>query len=63
MSWSPLPKLLLDWCTPKLGRLQAELSARHSYREAARLLTTLLPCQPTNHATMRSSIHRVRRGS
>jgi hypothetical protein len=39
--------------TPELRRLQAELSARHSYREAARLLATLLPRDPMSHATMR----------
>jgi hypothetical protein len=36
-----------------------ELGARHSYREAARLLETLLPCGPVNHATMRNRTHRV----
>jgi hypothetical protein len=40
-------------------RLQAELSARHSYREASRLLEMLLPCAPANHATMRNRTHRV----
>lgn len=59
MSWSPLTELLPDRCTPELRWLQAELSARHSCREAARLLTTLLPCQPMNHATMRHRTHRV----
>ena len=44
---------------PELRRLQAELSARHSYREAARLPAALLPCDPMNHATMRDRIHRV----
>ena len=38
VSWSPLTEWLPDRCTPELGRLQAELGARHSYREAARLL-------------------------
>src|SRR3984885_6752926 len=37
VSWSSLTDLLPDRCTPELRRLQAELSARHSYREAARL--------------------------
>ncbi|NPD70206.1 ISKra4 family transposase [Lichenicola cladoniae] len=59
ISWSPLTELLPDRCTPELGRLQAELSARHPFREAARLLTSLLPCQPMNHATMRNRTHRV----
>ncbi len=59
VSSSPLAELLPDRCTPELRRLQAELSARHSYREAARLLTTLLPCEAMSHATMRSRTHRV----
>ena len=59
VSLSPLADLLPDRCTPELRRLQAELSARHSYREAARLLSTLLPCDPMSHATMRNRTHRV----
>jgi hypothetical protein len=59
VSWSPLTELLPDRCTPELRRLQAELSARHSYREAARLLEMLLPCGPANHATMRNRTHRI----
>jgi hypothetical protein len=59
VSQSPLAELLPDRCTPELRRLQAELSARHSYREAARLLSTLLPCDPVSHATMRNRTHRV----
>jgi hypothetical protein len=55
----PLAELLPDRCAPELRRLQAELSARHSYREAARLLSTLLPCAPVSHATMRNRTHRV----
>jgi hypothetical protein len=62
VSLSPLAKLLPDRCTPELRRLQAELSARHSYREAARLLEMLLPCGPVNHATMRNRTHRVAAG-
>jgi hypothetical protein len=56
---SPLVELLPDRCTPELRRLQAELSARHSYREAARLLNTLLPRDPASHATMSNRTHRV----
>jgi hypothetical protein len=59
VSWSPLTDLLPDRCTPELRRLQAELSARHSYRAAARLLELLLPCAGANHATMRNRTHRV----
>lgn len=50
VSFSPLSELLPDRCTPELRRLQAELGARHSFREAARLLGTLLPCSPPSHA-------------
>jgi hypothetical protein len=59
VSQSPLAELVPDRCTPELRRLQAQLSARHSYREAARLLSTLLPCGPVSHATMRNRTHRV----
>jgi hypothetical protein len=59
VSSSSLADLLPDRCTPELRQLQAELGARHSYREAARLLTMLLPCHPVNHATMRNRTHRA----
>lgn len=59
VSFSPLSELLPDCCTPELRRLQAELGARHSFREAARLLGMLLPCSPANHASVRNRLHRV----
>ena len=59
VSLSPLTELLSNRCTPELRRLQGELGARHSYREAARLLEMLLPCGPVNYATMRNRTHRV----
>jgi len=59
VSLSPLADLLPDRCTPELRRLQDELGARHSYRKAVRLLETLLPCGPVNHATMRNRTRRV----
>ncbi len=59
LSFSPLAQLLPDRCTPELRRVQADLGARHSFREAAKLLSTLLPCSPTNHATIRNRTHRV----
>ena len=59
LSFSSLADLLPDRCTPELRRIQAELGARHSFREAGRLLSTLLPCSPVNHATMRNRTHRV----
>ena len=46
--------LFPDRCTPELRLVQAELGARHSFREAGRLLSALLPCSPVNHATMRN---------
>jgi len=59
VSFSPLSDLLPGRCTPELRRLQAELGARHSFREAARLLTAFLPCSPPNHASVRNRLHRV----
>jgi hypothetical protein len=57
ISLPPLAELLPDRCTPELQRLQAELSARHSYREAPWLLSDFLPCDPVSHATMRNRTH------
>ena len=59
LSFSPLAQLLPDRCTSELRCIQADLGARHSFREAAQLLSTLLPCSPTNHATLRNRTHRV----
>lgn len=59
LSFSPLARLLPDRCTPELRCVQAELGARHSFREAARLLSKLLPCSPANHATIRNRTQRV----
>jgi hypothetical protein len=59
LSSSPLAQLLPDRCTPELRRVQAELGARHSFREAAQKLSMLLPCSPANHATIRNRTHRV----
>jgi hypothetical protein len=59
VSQSPLVELLPDRCTPELRRLHAELSARRSYREAARLLAALLRSDPMSHATMRNRTHGV----
>ena len=59
LSFSSLADLLPDRCTPELRRIQAELGARHSFREAGRLLSAFLPCTPVNHATIRNRTHRV----
>ncbi|WP_299949443.1 ISKra4 family transposase [uncultured Ruegeria sp.] len=53
---SPLTRLLPDNATPELRRLQAELGARHSFREAARLLNELTPCTKQNHVTIRNRL-------
>jgi hypothetical protein len=59
LSFSSLADFLPDRCTPELRRLQADLGARHSFREAGRILSQLLPCAPANHATIRNRTHRV----
>jgi hypothetical protein len=59
LSFSSLADLLPDRCTPELRRIQADLGARHSFREAGQLLSTLLPCSSVNHATIQNRTHRV----
>src|SRR5215218_7463352 len=55
---SPVGALLTARCTPELERVQAELGARTSFREAARILETLLPASPANHeGGVRSRAH------
>ena len=43
---SPLAFFFPDRATPELQRLHAELGSRHSFREAARLMKSFLPCHP-----------------
>lgn len=59
VSFSPLSKLLPDRCTPELRRLQVAVGARHSFREASRILSTFLPCSPPNHASVRNRLYRI----
>lgn len=59
LSFSPLSDILPDRCTPELRQVQAELGARHSFREASRLLAMLLPCSPPNHASVRNRLRRI----
>jgi hypothetical protein len=59
MSFSPLADVLPDRFTAELCQLHAELSARHSFREAGRLLETFVPCSPPNHTSVRNRLHRV----
>src|SRR3954451_21208727 len=56
---SPVCALLTARCTPELERVQAELGARASFREAARILETLLPASPANHESVRTRTHAV----
>jgi hypothetical protein len=56
---SSLADLLPDRCTPELRRLQAELGARLSYREAGKVLSALLPCPRPNHSSIRNRLARV----
>ncbi len=46
VTFSPVCALLTARCTPELERVQAELGARTSFRDAARVLETLLPASP-----------------
>jgi len=57
--FSPVCALLTARCTPELKRVQAELGARTSYRDAARLLETLLPASPANQEGVRNRTHAV----
>lgn len=54
---SPVCALLTARCTPELERVQAELGARTSFRDAARILEALLPASPANQEGVRSRTH------
>ncbi len=56
---SPVCALLTARCTPELERVQAELGARTSFRDAARVLDTLLPASPARHESVRTRTHAV----
>jgi len=56
---SPVCALLTARCTPELERVQAELGARTSFRDAARILGTLLPASPANQEGVRTCTHTV----
>jgi len=57
--FSPVCALLIAHCTPELERVQAELGARTSFRDAARILDTLLPSSPANQESVRNRTHAV----
>ncbi len=56
---SPVCALLTTRCTPELERVQAELGARTSFRDGARILEALLPVSPANHESLRTRTHAV----
>jgi hypothetical protein len=53
---SPISDRFPERATPELQRLQAELGSRHSFREAARLMETFLPCAPQPNTTVRNRL-------
>lgn len=53
---SPLTHFFPGRSTPELQRLQAELGARHSFREAARILETSLPCAKQTNTSIRNRL-------
>jgi hypothetical protein len=57
--FSPVCELLTGRCTPELERVQAELGARTSFRDAVRILDLLLPGAPATHESVRSRTHAV----
>jgi hypothetical protein len=64
VAFSPVSELLTARCTPELERGQADLGARPSFREAARILEALLPASPANaspanHESVRTRTHAV----
>ncbi len=59
MTVSPVCALLTARCTPELERVQAELGARSSFRDSARILESLLPVSPGNHESPRARTHAV----
>ena len=55
----PISDRFPERATPELQRLQAELGSRHSFREAARLMETFLPCAPQPNTTVRNRLGRI----
>lgn len=58
---SPLARFFPDRSTPELQRLQAELGARYSFREAARILETFVPCAKQVNTSVRNRLGEVAR--
>jgi hypothetical protein len=57
--FSPICELLTGRRTPELERVQAELGARSSFRDAVRILDMLLPGAPATHESVRNRTHAV----
>jgi len=57
--FSPVCALLTARCTPELARVQAELGAHTSFRDAACILDRLLPTSPANQESVRNRTHAV----
>lgn len=53
---SPLAHFFPNRATPELQRLQAELGARHSFREAAHIMETFLPCPKQTNTSVRNRL-------
>ena len=60
-TFSPVSELLPGRCTPELERIQAEVGARTSFREGARILEMLLPVSPAGHVSVRNRLHSIAR--
>ena len=56
---SPLAGMFSARTAPEFRRLQAELGARHSFQEAARLIEILLPCSAQLNTTVRVRLGRI----
>ena len=56
---SPLAHFFPDRATPELRRLQTELGARHSFREAARIMELFLPCAKQMNTTIRNRLGQI----
>ncbi len=57
----PVSELLPGRCTRELERIQAEVGARTSFREGARILEMLLPASPAGHVSVRNRLHSIAR--
>ena len=58
---SPLARFFPDRSTPELQRLQADLGARHSFREAARIMEIFLPCAKQANTSVRNRLGKIAR--